>query len=148
MSSIVIDKPTVSALKQTLRNGKVTVYVRSKKMVVASRIVTFPAVYSGLGLSSPSGVKHVAFYENVLDDEQETLVRNSIALANSLGVHVEVKDVAKFGRFTRFLAMVLGERLPSRTPSMSFEGDAIALIRDKPDYDTGENRKEECEIPA
>ena len=145
---MVNEQSVVTALNQTLRSGKVTVYVKSKKMVVASRTVTFPAVYSGLGLSSPSGAKQVTFYENVLDEEQETLVRNSIALANSLGVHLELKDVAKFGRFTRFLALVLGERLPSRTPSMSFEGDAIALIRDKPDYDTGENRKEECEIPA
>ncbi len=77
------------------------------------------------------------------------MLENAIALARSLDVELEVKDIATLGRFTRFLAMVLGNQLPSRTPSLSFEGDVIALIR-KPDLigERRENREEEYEIPS
>lgn len=149
MGSGSLGQSSHNALTQHAKSGKMTVYVRSKRTLISSRIVTPPAVFSGLAPSSPSAAKHVVLYENVIDEEQKTVLENTIALARSLDVELEVKDVATLGRFTRFLGMVLGSKLPSRTPSLSFEGDVIALIR-KPDLigEPRENRKEIYEIPS
>ena len=138
-----------SALNARGRHGKMTVFIKSKRVLVTTKIVNLPPSFSGLVPTFSSGVKRLSIYENLLDEDQKAVVENSVELAKSLGLELEVKDVAMLSIFARFLGLLRGSRLPARTPSVSFEGSAIALIRGNPhlvEKDLRQNLKEEHEI--
>jgi hypothetical protein len=108
--------------------GKMTIFVRSKRVYVESKIVTFPSFAGGLGFNLSYLAKRVAVYESVLDQDQREAVENSQALARSLGVKLEVKDVGRSNILGRLLGFILGAKIPSKTPSVSVSGDILYLL--------------------
>ncbi|MGI0078864.1 MAG: hypothetical protein ACRECH_04510 [Nitrososphaerales archaeon] len=139
---------TPHALNNGRNNGKMTVFVRSKKVLVTTKMVNLSPGFNGLVPPSPSVAKRISIYENVLDQDQKAVLENSVTLARSLGVELEVKDVARIGVFNRFLDLIFRNKLPSKTPSVSFEGSVISLINSKPHLvEPRRDLKEQYEIP-
>ena len=104
--SIDSDRPdSRTALKSSNSCGKMTLFVRSKKVAVASKSVTIPAYVNAFAGSSKIS-KRITIYENVLDEEQKDAVENSAALAKSLGIELEVKDVARLRIFIRIISRI------------------------------------------
>lgn len=115
--------------QRKLQSEKMTIFVRSKRVCVASKNVylsTFQGNHIGSNLSTRA--KRVAIYENVLDDEQKEALENSKALANSLGVKLEVRDLARTSVFRKLFDLIGRSRFAPKTPSLSFYGKTIALL--------------------
>ncbi len=118
---------TQSALKNVNSRSKMTLFVRSKKVAVASKTVTIPVYVNALSGSNKVS-KRITIYENVLDEEQKDALENSAALAKSLGIELEVRDVATFRIFTRIISSIFRDKFVTRTPSVSFAGEAITSL--------------------
>lgn len=109
--------------------GKMTIFVHSKRAFVDFRVVSIP-LFSGIpGTHLTYESRRVAVYENVLDEEQKEALENYEALAKSLGIKLEVKDLARSNVFSRLLNSIMGAKLPSKTPSVSLSGEALYLLR-------------------
>jgi len=104
-----------------------TLFVRSKKVAVASKSVTIPAYVNAFAGSNKIS-KRITIYENILDEEQKDAVENSAALAKNLGIELEVKDVARLRIFSRIIGSIFRDKFATRTPSVSFAGEAITSL--------------------
>jgi hypothetical protein len=118
---------TQTALKNHASCSKMTLFVRSRKVAVANKTVTFPAYVNALA-GFGKVPKRVTIYENVLDEEQTNALENSAALAKSLGIELEVRDVARLSIFTRITRSILRDRISVRIPSVSFAGEVITSL--------------------
>lgn len=114
-------------LRGNAKSGKMVLYVRTKRVHVASRIVELPAIAT-LGSNITSRSKRVAIYEYLLNEDERAAVQNYTALARSLGIQLEIKDLAKIGILGRLLGVVFRNKLVSKTPSVSLVGEATRLL--------------------
>ncbi len=117
---------------ESSEGGRIRIFVRSRRVCVESKIVSFPSFAGGLGSNLSYQPRRVAVYEDVLDQEQKEALENCLALARSLGVKLEVKDVGRSNIFGRLLNFVLGTKVPSQTPSVSVSGKAVYLLARNP----------------
>jgi hypothetical protein len=112
--------------------GKMTLFVRSKKIGVSNVVASMPAL---TGLSTvPIGYynQRVFVYEQRLDEQQSDAVKSGRLLARGLGLELEVKDISKANAVTRFFRFLTRDKLARKTPSVSFDSDAMAsLFRDE-----------------
>jgi hypothetical protein len=110
---------------KSYQRGKITIFVHSKRAFVDFRVVRIP-LFSGIpGTHLAYESKRVAVYENVLDDGQKEALENYEALAKSLGIELEVKDLARSNVFIRLLNSIMGTKFPSKTPSVSLSCEAL-----------------------
>ncbi|MDA4111735.1 MAG: hypothetical protein OK439_04300, partial [Thaumarchaeota archaeon] len=116
-----------TALKSFSSGSKMMLFIRSKKVAVASEIVSISVFISAR--ANPTKVsRRITIYENVLDQEQKDAVENSASLAKSLGVELEIRDVAKLRILSRIINSIFRDKLVARTPSVSFTGGAITSL--------------------
>jgi hypothetical protein len=112
---------------ESARHGKMTIFIRSKRVCVGSEIVRVPFFVSGVASNVSYSSRRVAVYENVLDGEQKEALQNSKALAQTFGIELEIKDLAISNVFSRLLSSIRG-KVPTKTPSVSVAGEALTLL--------------------
>jgi hypothetical protein len=140
MNRNLLDSRDISTEK-----GRITVFVQSKRVYVDTRVLSLPSFAgSGLGSNLAYQTRRVVVYEDVLDQEQREALEDSEALARSLGVELEVKDIGKSSVFTRILNYILRAKVPSKTPSISVSGEALFLLaKNLPEENDNNNKEEE-----
>jgi hypothetical protein len=137
----------VQSSRVTSDKGKITIYVRSKRVYVDTKLLSVPS-FSGGGIWSALAYQstRVTVCEDILDEKQREELENYKALARSLGVKLEIKDIGKSNVFTRFLNFIVGSKVPSNIPSVSVSGDAVYLLRknlQRQDHEEEGEKKEE-----
>lgn len=108
--------------------GRMTIFVRRERVYVNTRVFGFPSFVSGFGYNLSTMPKRVAVFEDVLDHKQREALEDAEALAQNLGVKLEIKDIGKFSIFRRIANYFLGIKVPSTVPTVSVSGETVFLL--------------------
>lgn len=120
-------KPSALISKE-VRCGKMTLYVKSKRKYMGTRLVSIPAFVPGNPPLLVNSARRIAVYEDYLDEEQTEAVKNTKMLATNLCVELEVHDVAHSNFFAKFLGLFFRTKFMPNTPSLSFENEGLVSL--------------------
>jgi len=115
----------VNNFEASFHESKIVVVVRSEKRIVDAKTICYPV---GAIIGSYKVFKRVYVSDYVLDEKQQGIVDEARAVANHLGLRVEVRDLGRIGLLSRFLGAVSRSKI--RVPSVTFPGWALSLIQD------------------
>ncbi len=125
-----VDKSHKAQIHSTRSKGKIRVFVKSSLTLVSYNATGYPSYMpSPLFPLSPHATasgKRVLVYEMQLDDEQKKVIRDATALAERLGMGVEVTDLGKQNIFKRFASRLTFGNVT--TPSIVFSGRSARQI--------------------
>jgi hypothetical protein len=110
-------------------NGKIILYLRSRKIFTSVQMVDLPSIDSGLANGMTNKIpKRIVTQNRLFDSENEEALKNCKELAFELGLELEITDlsVESFrGKFSRFLT---GNGFSGKTPSISLDGGAVTSL--------------------
>ena len=107
---------------------RIKVVVKSRKVltdIVYGPVPQYPT-YVGQGLRIPPINRSRIIYSYILDGEQEAIVREAKALAQQLGIGLDVMDLGRQNILRRMLRLIT--RRAREFPSVLLPGEAINAL--------------------